>query len=144
MIRRLRIDNEQISFTRLSSLVERISHNRQMSYAFYAAALGGVLLLSRFINPDALPGMCIFRSLTGIPCMFCGLTHAFHAISMGDFQAALNFHPLAFVAYGLVILHMLLFLMLALDRHERIPRWKVKPNTLLLATFAFFTLVWIF
>jgi len=36
-----------------------------------------------------------------------------------------------------------LFLALALDRRERIPRWKVKPNTLLLATFAFFTLVWV-
>ena len=143
MIHKLRIDNRWNKFSRLTNLTTRLAGSRRASYALYAAGLGGVLLASRFINPDALPGVCIFRMLTGIPCMFCGLTHAFHAISLGQFQAALDFHPLAFLAYGLVVLHMLLFLALALDRRERIPRWKVKPNTLLLATFAFFTLVWV-
>lgn len=144
MIRWQRMDNFQKGFASLSSRVELIANNPQARYAFYAAALGGVLLLSRFINPDTLPGVCVFRMVTGIPCMFCGLTHAFHAIMLGDFRAALDFHPLAFVAFGLVVISILLFMLLALDRNKRIPRWKVKPNTLLLAIFAFFTLVWIF
>lgn len=68
-----------------------------------AMGTGGALVLSRFIEPSALPEVCLFKIITGIPCMFCGLTHAFHALSLGQVESALSFHPLVFPALALVV-----------------------------------------
>jgi hypothetical protein len=127
---------------RIEAMIERYSTNRQFGYAAMAAGLGGILIASRSLNPDLLPGLCVFKMLTGIPCMFCGLTHAFHAISVGHFQDALDSHPLAFVAYGLVILHFIIFSLRALDRQSSIPRLPINIKKMSVSTFWFFTLVW--
>jgi hypothetical protein len=105
--------------------------------------LGAVLVASRFINPDSLPGVCIFRWITGLPCMFCGLTHAFHAISLGHFAEALTYHPLAFPAYGLAVFHFLLACLRALGgKHPRLLP-ALTFQAMITATFVFFSFVWI-
>jgi Protein of unknown function (DUF2752) len=35
---------------------------------------------------------CPLRSLTGIPCPTCGMTHSFVAIAQGDLDAAIKYH----------------------------------------------------
>lgn len=53
---------------------------------------------------DALPVLCPFRRLTGLPCPGCGGTHAFVAMAHGQFSAAWGYNPLAVAVFlaGLV------------------------------------------
>ncbi len=108
-----------------------------------ACGLGAVLLASWLIDPARLPGVCVFRLLTGLPCMFCGLTHAFHALSQGQVTTALHFHPLVMPAYGLVVFHFILACLRLLGwKHTRLLP-ALTPMRMLAVTFAVFTLVWI-
>ena len=38
---------------------------------------------------------CMFRTITGVPCAFCGMTHATLSLGGGDIAAALRAHMLA-------------------------------------------------
>jgi hypothetical protein len=115
---------------------------RRAREAAPALALGAVLLAARLIDPSSLPEVCIFRILTGIPCMFCGLTRAFHAISLGHFGQAIGYHPLAFPAYGLVVLHFVLACLRAFGwKHPRLLP-ALTYTSMLTATFMAFTFIW--
>jgi hypothetical protein len=65
-----------------------------------------VLLLTVLFSPDGLPALCVcwFRSITGLPCPACGLTHAMCAISHGSFGDAWAYNPFGYVFYGLALL----------------------------------------
>lgn len=106
-----------------------------------ALVLGGGLIISRFIEPSELPGVCVFKFLTGIPCMFCGLTHAFHEISVGHFDKAIEYHPLAFLAFGVVVFFFLFTLLKGIfwKRLGSLPQFE---GFLLLCLFGVFTLFW--
>jgi len=93
-----------------------------VSHLVSAVALGGILLLSRVVNPSGLPNACLFRRVTGIPCMTCGLTRAFHAISVGDLPGALLLHPLSPLVYGLILLHFLVACLRLAGREVQAPR----------------------
>jgi hypothetical protein len=41
-----------------------------------------------------MTGGCLFRTVTGIPCPGCGMTHAFLAAFRLDFADAFRWHPL--------------------------------------------------
>lgn len=43
------------------------------------------------------PILCLFRSLTGLPCPFCGTTRSIGSILQGDFGSALGLNPLGFL-----------------------------------------------
>lgn len=75
--------------------------------------------------------------------MFCGLTRAFHEISLGNFQEAISYHPLAPLVYLLVVFHLVLAGMRLIGMNY--PRVVKKPNTtkMFYATFVFFTVFWI-
>lgn len=119
-----------------------IKDYRSLRYITMSVTLGGILVSSRFIEPSSLPSICIFRMVTGIPCMFCGLTHAFHATSLGRFVEAAAYHPLVFPAYGLVVFHFAIgCLRLSGWEYPRfIPR--LETSTMVKITFAVFTLFW--
>lgn len=73
------------------------------------ALLAGAMFLVSFISaPDTLPGieLCYFKSLTGMPCPGCGLTHSVCAISHGDLSGAWEYNPFGFFFYliGLLLL----------------------------------------
>lgn len=85
----------------------------------------------------------MFKILTGIPCMFCGLTNAFHAISLGHLEEAINFHPLVFFALGLVIF-LLVFSVLRLIFWKAFQSKVSVEGTLLKAAFVIFTVFWIY
>jgi hypothetical protein len=76
-------------------------------YLAMAVVLGCVLLASRSLEPPRQINVCLFNLATGLPCMTCGLTRAFHAISLGHLRQALAYHPLSLVLYGLTVFHFL-------------------------------------
>ena len=41
--------------------------------------------------------VCLFHSLTGLPCPGCGLTRAFSSLLHGQAQAAFAYHPFVFL-----------------------------------------------
>ncbi len=71
------------------------------------AALAAVFVLavSAVFVPGGLPKVeiCVFHRMTSLPCPGCGLTRAFCAISHGDFAAAWQFNPFAFLFYAGVL-----------------------------------------
>lgn len=46
--------------------------------------------------------ICIFRSVSGLPCPGCGLTRASVALLKGHVKEAFDFHPLVFVALAFI------------------------------------------
>jgi hypothetical protein len=62
-----------------------------LAYMAAAAVPVGVL--------DALPDMCPFRRLTGLPCPGCGGTHAFVAMAHGQAAAAWAYNPFGVLAF---------------------------------------------
>jgi len=69
----------------------------------------GAISVARAVLALHLPvPPCGLRTLTGIPCPFCGSTHALAAWSRGDLQAAFQWNPL--VSAGLVALALWLIL----------------------------------
>ena len=46
--------------------------------------------------------ICPFRAITGLPCLFCGLTRAFAYATHGEFAAAYEANPLWWLAALLV------------------------------------------
>jgi hypothetical protein len=76
-----------------------------------AAGLLAAVFLASFLGADRWrpwPGadggregntLCVLRHLTGLPCMTCGMTRSFCAISRGRVVEALEHHPLGPVVY---------------------------------------------
>ena len=75
--------------------------------------------------------------------MFCGLTHAFHAISLGNFSQAVALHPLSLFAYGLVIFHFATATARVLGLKFRRIFPKLSILNMMWLTFSLFTLVWL-
>jgi hypothetical protein len=47
------------------------------------------------------PIHCVFKSLSGLPCPFCGMTRSLSGWLAGDVQSGIFFHPLAPLVFGL-------------------------------------------
>ena len=99
---------------------------------FGAAAMFGIAAI-RPALPDALPlgPPCPLRTLTGIPCPFCGMTRGVVALVHGHVSTAFSFNPGAF----LVVAMALLLLVAWRWQRVRIPMW---------AVFVFFGALWAF
>lgn len=50
----------------------------------------------------ALPGMCVFRSATGLDCPGCGLTRCFISLAHGDLVRAWQFNPAGLLFFAVV------------------------------------------
>src|SRR5205085_8570575 len=77
------------------------------------AALGTTLLLMRAIDPIIAGAWLPFHpscgAITGLPCIFCGMTRALHFLLNGDFDRALYFNWLAFPLSAAIICFAVLF-----------------------------------
>src|ERR1041385_2394488 len=60
------------------------------------AAIGAVLLISRFYHPLDSPAttLCAFKTVVGLPCPACGLTRSFCAMAKGELTRAFHFNLL--------------------------------------------------
>jgi Protein of unknown function (DUF2752) len=65
-----------------------------------AAGLGAWAVAQLSPMADLLPG-CVFKRLTGVPCVTCGLTRCAMALGRWDWTTAFHWHP---VAAGLSVL----------------------------------------
>ena len=89
---------------------------------------------------------CWFRALTGLPCPFCGATHAGLALLHGDALAAIRINPLASVVYagiGLYDLYVALILLAGHRRRLRLDGFdQQREKVLLLAGLFLVTINW--
>ncbi len=99
--------------------------------------LPAALLLLRTLPPTGLPGWLPFSTscgaITGLPCIFCGMTRALHFLLQGNFARALYFNWLAFPVTAALGCAWLLFLAEIVSRRNlfaRLPRWHLTRNSL--------------
>ena len=80
--------------------------------AFIMSALAALLFLRR-IDPVVAGSWLPFHpscgAITGLPCIFCGMTRALHLLLNGNFVGAIYFNWLAFPFLGAVIFLIALF-----------------------------------
>jgi hypothetical protein len=81
-------------------------------FAFIISAPAALLLL-RWIDPVVAGSWLPFHpscgAITGLPCIFCGMTRALHLLLNGNFVGAIYFNWLAFPFLGAVLFLIALF-----------------------------------
>ena len=94
-------------------------------------AAGGLLLAGALwrVSPVHPPLACPLRTLTGIPCPFCGMTRAVVAGMHGDLVASLRFNPA-----GVLVIALAIFAVVS----GRLPRYRIP----LWIAIAFFVVLW--
>ena len=94
-------------------------------FAFIASAPAALLLL-RCIDPvlagSRLPFHPSCGAITGLPCIFCGMTRSMHLLLNGDFIGAIYFNWLAFPFLGAIIF---LFALFAIEIAKRRVIWRL-------------------
>ena len=58
----------------------------------------------RIQTDERTVSVCLFRTVTGIPCPSCGTTHSVLAIMKGDFYQAARMNPLGFIVLPALII----------------------------------------
>lgn len=80
--------------------------NGRVALVLFVGSCVAVLTLRQFLSSSLFPP-CLFHTLTGLPCPFCGGTRATNALLHGDWQQSLYLNPLALIAilaFGLATL----------------------------------------
>jgi hypothetical protein len=101
-------------------------------FVFVIAAMA-VLLVMRSVDPESvgkwLPLRMSCGAITGLPCIFCGMTRAFHALLNGDVSGTIYFNWLAFPFLGLLVFLILVFA-IEITKQRAILTWRaVGPIT---------------
>jgi hypothetical protein len=85
---------------------------REMRFAFIIGATA-ILLILRAVDPVNFKKLVPFPTscgaITGLPCIFCGMTRALHLLLNGDFGGALYFNWVAFPFLALIAFLIVLF-----------------------------------
>ena len=125
-----------------------LSSQRRVRRLIALAVLAATLLLLRAIDPAAAGAWLPFHpscgAVSGLPCIFCGMTRALHFLLTGDFARALYFNWLAFpLVAGIICASVLLTLETALQR-KLLDLHLVKPisSRLLAILLAMLTALW--
>ena len=97
-------------------------------FAFITSA-SATLLLLRCIDPVVAGSWLPFHpscgAITGLPCIFCGMTRALHLLLNGDFIGAIYFNWLAFPFLGAIIFLITLF---AIEIAKRRVIWRLRVS----------------
>ncbi|MEX1126405.1 MAG: DUF2752 domain-containing protein [Acidimicrobiia bacterium] len=106
-----------------------------------AAPLLGVAALLAVDPTDDGPTLCPFALLTGVACPGCGMTRAASALLRGNFDLALDYHPLIPLIAVLLFGGWLWFLMRSAGRVKPISNRVL--NLVLIGTGVSLVAVWI-
>jgi len=94
-------------------------------FAFIVSASAALLLL-KCIDPVVAGSWLPFHpscgAITGLPCIFCGMTRAMHLLLNGDFTGTIYFNWLAFPFLGAIIFLLGLF---AIEIGKRRVIWRL-------------------
>ena len=119
-----------------------LPHQRACRF-FVMLGLTGALLLLRAIDPVAaakwLPFHTSCGAVTGLPCLFCGMTRALHMLLTGQFSRAVYFNWLAFPFVVATVLLIALFAIEILCQRQFLHLRSIAPfssRRLTLCTFA--------
>jgi Protein of unknown function (DUF2752) len=83
-----------------------VIRTREISvHALGLAAVAAALLAGAVFMPLDLI-FCPFRAATGLPCLTCGCSHAFHFAVRGDLLAALRASPLGVALFLVCAAHL--------------------------------------
>jgi hypothetical protein len=96
---------------------------------FAGAAMLGIAAIRPTLSAVPLGPPCPLRTVTGIPCPFCGMTRGVTALVHGHVSAAFSFNPGAFLIVAMAIALLIAWRW----QRVRIPVW---------AVFLFFALLW--
>lgn len=103
-----------------------LSPNEQRMRGAALLGLTGTFAVLRALPPGGLPHWLPWQTscgaVTGLPCIFCGMTRALHCLLRGDLHRALYFNWLAFPLFGAAASCFLLFLLEVTLRRRLIPR----------------------
>ncbi|MGZ6142136.1 MAG: DUF2752 domain-containing protein [Myxococcales bacterium] len=76
-------------------------------HALGLAAVSAALLVAALVIPLDAPFLfCPFRAATGLPCLGCGCTHAFHFMIRGQVAAAFASSPLGALLFCACAAHL--------------------------------------
>ena len=86
--------------------------NPRIGGAAISVLLGTIVLLSLSLEsaPKGLP-LCIFHTITGLPCPSCGMTRAVISLGHGDIRAAFFLNPVSILIYFAAWLGLILSLL---------------------------------
>jgi Protein of unknown function (DUF2752) len=105
---------------------ESYPHRLRPRFAFILCA-SVALLLGRWIDPVVagswLPFHASCGAITGLPCIFCGMTRALHLLLNGDIAGAIYFNWVAFPVLAVVIFLIVLF---AFEVAQRRVIWRLR------------------
>jgi len=96
---------------------------------FAGAAMLGIAAIRPALSAVPLGPPCPLRTVTGIPCPFCGMTRGVTALVHGHLSAAFTFNPGAFLIVAMAVVLLIAWRW----QRVRIPVW---------AVFLFFALLW--
>lgn len=103
-----------------------------------------VLSVSALWPGNAPFSICIFKTLTNLPCFSCGTTRALIALSKGDLVASLMYNPLGVVlAFGFPAVALWALADLARKNQSLFRLWQKYYRGILLTGFSLLAINWI-
>ena len=103
-----------------------LDHSRRV-LLIRIAVLSAIFVAAWFWTWEG-PGLCMFHRLTGLDCPGCGMTRAFHQLSHGNLDEAMEFNllsPFLFGTFLLVLLHDVVQLVTGWHLKIEMPKWLV-------------------
>ncbi|MEP6776967.1 MAG: DUF2752 domain-containing protein [Chthoniobacterales bacterium] len=108
--------------------------------AFLVSTIGALAFL-RAVDPSGgwIGGVLSCGAVTGLPCLFCGLTRGLHHLLNGDLSRALYFNwiafPILFASLGVCVV---VFLEIVAGRHVAHPstQLRITPRGILFSSLA--------
>lgn len=93
----------------------------------------------------ALPDVCVFERLTGLPCPGCGLTRSMASVANGDIGQSFFHHKLGFVTVLYILLQFGFSLVVLIwpRKKERLDNWGRRLNKGVVVLGALFFVNWI-
>lgn len=118
-------------------------------YSLKRSIITLIILLSVFVgsivieNPDLPFSLCLFKTITGLPCPSCGMTHSF--VSIGHLKIIEGFYynilgPILYI--GLLLGIVLLLIEIALNRLIIYPFFERHKRVLLVIVIPLVILSW--